>query len=246
MLMRELARTAQLHAERRARPDLARALERLAAWQASRMGRTYADLAMQSRYADAIAFFQSDLYGAADFAQRDADLARVVPIMTRMLPGRVIATIAEAMELNALSQEIDLALLLRLPRADCTFTVAEYCNAYRRPGDRPARERQIGLIGAIGAGLDDYVRRPLIHSALVMMRRPARLAGLSVLHDFLERGFLAFRKLHGATEFLATIDRRERELMEAIFAGATAPFPEPLPPAPLAEQGAERPVAGAD
>jgi hypothetical protein len=86
----------------------------------------------------------------------------------------------------------------------------------------------------------------LIHSALVLMRRPARLAGLSVLHDFLERGFVAFRKMHGATEFLATIDRRERELMEVIFAGATAPFPEPLPPAPSAAEGAERPVAGAE
>jgi hypothetical protein len=36
--------------------------------------------------------------------------------------------------------------------------------------------------------------------------------------------------MHGAAEFLATVDRRERELMEEIFAGATAPFPEPLPP----------------
>ena len=230
MLVRELARTAQLHAERRARPGLARALERLAAWQATRMSGTYADLAAQPRYADAIAFFESDLYGTSDFAQRDSDLARVVPVMTRMLPARVIATIAQAMELNALSHELDRALLQRLPRADGRLTVAEYCVAYRRPDDRPARDRQIALIGDIGAGLDDYVRTPLIHTALVMMRRPARLAGLSVLHDFLERGFVAFRKMHGATEFLATIDRRERALMEEIFAGATAPFPEPLPP----------------
>ncbi len=43
------------------------------------MATTYADLAAQPRYADAIAFFLSDLYGGADFAQRDADLARVVP-----------------------------------------------------------------------------------------------------------------------------------------------------------------------
>jgi hypothetical protein len=209
------------------------------------MGRTYADLALQPRYTDAIAFFQSDLYGASDFAQRDADLARVVPVMTRMLPGRVIATIAEAMELNALSHELDRALLQRLPRTDGNFTVAEYSEAYRRPDDRPARERQIGLIGEIGAGLDDYVRRPLIHSALVMMRHPARLAGLSVLHDFLERGFVAFRKMRGATEFLATIDRRERDLMEAIFAGATAPFPDPLAPEPAAERAA-RAGASAD
>jgi hypothetical protein len=42
----------------------------------------------RSRYADAIAFFLSDLYGGADFAQRDADLARVVPVAERgCFPG---------------------------------------------------------------------------------------------------------------------------------------------------------------
>ncbi len=246
MLVRELARTAQLHAERGANAGRARALARLAAWQAGRMSRTYADVATQPRYADAIAFFESDLYGAADFAQRDADLTRVVPVMTRMLPGRVIATIARAVELNALSQELDLALFLRLPRSDGIFSVAEYCVAYRHPGDRPARLHQIGLIGEIGAGLDDYVRKPLIRSALVLMRRPAQLAGLSALHDFLERGFVAFRKMRGAAEFLATIDRRERTLMDAIFAGATAPFPEPLSPAPPAANGAARRAEHAD
>jgi len=147
--------------------------------------------------------------------------------MMRMLPERVIRTVGRAAELNALSHELDRLLLLQLPRARGEFTVAEYCIAYRRMGNRPARERQIDLIGEIGAGLDVYVRKPLIHAALVMMRRPARLAGLSVLHDFLERGFSAFHRMGGATEFLATIDRRERELMNALFAGETACLPNP-------------------
>lgn len=220
----------RLHERRRADPGRARALERLASWQASRMERTYADLAGEPRYAGAIAFFQSDLYGAADFAQRDADLARIVPILARTLPRRLIATIAQATELNALSQELDEALLSRLPRADGFFSVAEYCAAYRSLPERDARERQIALIGEVGAGLDQYVRRPFIQSALTMMRQPARLAGLAVLQDFLERGVKAFRKMHGAQEFLTTIDRRERALMAAIFAGDDAPFAEPPMP----------------
>jgi hypothetical protein len=118
-----------------------------------------------------------------------------------------------------------------LPTADGVFTVAQYCTAYRSPGDRPTRSRQIGLIGEVGAGLDSYVEKPFIRSALAMMRRPARVAGLAVLHDFLERGFLAFRKMQGATEFLATIDRRERALLAAIFEGDNAPFVEPVLPA---------------
>jgi hypothetical protein len=230
-LRRALERMAQLHAERRVDPARNDALERLGVWQATRMRNTYADLAGNPRYADAIAFFQSDLYGSADFAQRDADLARVLPILTRMLPARVIETVAEAMELNVLSHELDRDLMTRLPTADGVFTVAQYCTAYRAPGVRAARLRQIVLIGEVGVGLDSYVEKPFIRSALAMMRRQAGLAGLAVLHDFLERGFHAFRKMRGATEFLATIDRRERALLAAIFDGDDAPFPDPGLPA---------------
>jgi len=227
-LIRELAHVALLHEERRANPRLARALEQVGFWQALRLTQTYADLDAQPRYTDAIEFFETDLYGSADFSRRDADLARVVPILVRTLPERVIATIAQAMELNTLSQELDRALLARLPRADGEFTVAEYCRAYRLMGNRAGRERQISLIADIGGALDRYVRAPLLYAALVMMRQPARLMGMQVLHDFLERGFTAFRKMHGADEFLATIRERETALMNAIFDGDNAPFPDPL------------------
>ena len=135
--------------------------------------RTYADLAAQPRYADAIAFFLSDLYGGADFAQRDADLARVVPIMTRMLPGRVITTIARG-------DGAQCAFAGARPRRSfrgCREPTASLPSPSIAPPtgglpERAARERQIGLIGKIGAGLDDYVGEPFIQSALAMMRQP--------------------------------------------------------------------------
>jgi len=222
-----LAHVIRLHDARRANPALGRSLERLARWQALRLRQTYADLEAQPRYAAAVDFFEADLYGGADFARRDADVARIAPIMVMMLPARVIGTVAAAMEVNALSQELDRALLAHLPRGEAPFTVAEYCSAYRRMDDRPARERQIRLINEIGTALDRFVRKPLIHGALVMMRQPAKLAGMSVLHDFLERGFDAFRTMKGADEFLATIVGRETALMDAIFGGAVAPFADP-------------------
>ena len=227
-LIRELAHVALLHDERRAIPRLAGALERLALWQALRLTQTYADLEAQPRYADAVEFFETDLYGSADFSRRDADLARVVPILVRTLPERVIATIAQAMELNALSQELDRALLARLPSPDRPFTVTEYCRAYRLMNNRAGRERQIHLIVDIGAALERYVKTPLLRVALVLMRQPAKLAGMLVLHDFLERGFMAFRKMNGASEFLATILARETEMMNTVFDGDNAPFADPL------------------
>jgi len=227
-LIHQLERVAQLHADRHADPILASALDRLGQWQAKRLRMTYDDLAQQPRYLEAIEFFQADLYGGGDFSQRDADLARVVPVMVRMLPARVIGTIAHAMELNVLSQELDRALLARLPRADGRFSVSEYCQAFRKLGQRQNRERQIHLIVEIGSALDGYVNKPLIHAAMVMMRKPARLAGLGVLHEFLERGFNAFRRMGGAREFLATIATRETALLDAVYGGDMAPFSDPL------------------
>jgi len=237
-LAQELAHVARLQAERDANPILAGALQRVAMWQGRRLRMTYEDLAAQPRYADAILFFQTDLYGSGEFARRDADLARIVPMMVRMLPERVLAIVAKAVELHALSQTLDRSLVARLPRADGQFSVAEYCKAYRRTGKRPERERQIRLIGEIGGGIAEFVKKPLIRTGLRVMRQPARMAGLSALQDFLERGFVAFKKMGDATEFLATIDTRERTLMEELLVGETVPFPDPLQPRAPATPGA--------
>jgi len=226
-LIEQVRRVQRLHEEAAANPILAGALARLANWQARRLAQTYADLSAQPRYADAIEFFKSDLYGDADVARRDADAARVTSIMARMLPERVIATIAQAMELNVLSHELDRLVQKALPRADGHFSVADYASAYRRAGNMPQRQRQIFLIVEIGHSLDVFVRRPLIRTALAMMRGPAHLAGFGVLHDFLERGFNAFHKMGGADEFLETIRKRETAIHDAIAGGSNSPFPDP-------------------
>jgi len=72
-LLRELARVQQHHAERASNPELASALLHLGRWQSLRLRNTYADLEQTPRYATAMKFFEEDLYGGADFAQRDAD-----------------------------------------------------------------------------------------------------------------------------------------------------------------------------
>lgn len=227
-LVEQLRHAHRLHAQKAGNPILAGALDRLADWQSRRLLQTYADLAEHPRYADAIAFFRTDLYGGDELAQRDADLAKVVPVMVRVLPASAIETLAEAMELSVLSMELDRVLLEQLPRANGPFTVVEYCRAYRRAGNIPQRRRQIALIGSVGRSLDMLVHKPLVRSALAMMRKPARVAGFGSLQSFLERGFEAFRHMGGAKAFLDRIETRELEILEAIVAGATDPFPDPV------------------
>ena len=228
-LVAQLERVHALHVARAGNPILAGALDRLADWQSRRLAMTYADLARDPRYGAAIAFFQAELYGGKDFSRRDAELGRIVPAMSRLLPERVILTVARAMELNALSHELDAKLLDHLPRADAQFKVDEYCRAFRRAGRQPDRRRQVALIGEVGAALDRYVRLPMIRRALVLMRRPARAAGLGDLQAFLEAGFDAFHRMGGASTFLSTVAARESAVLDAIFGGSNAPFPEPPP-----------------
>ena len=229
LLVHQLECSRLLHQERGASAALAAALDRVAQWQARRLNATYSDLAADPRYAGAIAFFQSELYGPGDFSQRDADLARVVPIMIRVLPDAVVETVAMAMELSALSHELDHALVGKLD-ASAPFTVAEYCAAYRACDNRPDRRRQIDLIVQTGRALDRYVRQPMLGPLLAMMRHPARIAGLASLQEFLEGGFASFAGMRDVDAFLEAINTRETALMEAILSGDPAPFPDPADP----------------
>jgi hypothetical protein len=82
------------------------------------------------------------------------------------------------------------------------------------------------LIVDIGTAIDRSVSSAFVRAALPMMRQPARLAGLSALHDFLERGFAAFRRMGGAD---LRHDQRTRNATSGSDAdGANDPFPDPM------------------
>jgi len=202
--------------------------EALRAWQAQRLARTHADLLEAPRYRAAARFFLDDLYGAKDFSQRDGELARLVPMLSRVLPRGALETIADAVELDALSERLDLAMAVALDADPQVrgreIDDASYARAYRSAGSRVDRERQIALVEHIGRALDSLVRHPLIGRLLGAMEGPARLAGLTALHEFLASGFAAFRSMRGADAFLDQIRRREAGLMQRLYAGDPDPF----------------------
>ncbi|HUQ28211.1 MAG TPA: hypothetical protein VM051_06445 [Usitatibacter sp.] len=217
-----------LRALRALRGEGTRAPARLAElkrWQAQRLATTYADYAAQPRYRAATAFFIDDLYGAKDFSSRDQAMLRILPLMTRLLPASAVETAALAIELEALSEDLDHRLAAALPPG--AITQDGYAQAYRVSATRAERERQVELIDAAGHRLDEVVKKPMLGRTLTLMRRPARMAGLSDLQDFLERGFAAFREMKGADEFLDVVKRRETRILSGLFSGAARPFSSP-------------------
>ena len=205
-----------------------RELSQVRRWQAARLARTHADLLHNPRYRPAAEFFLDELYGDRDFRQRERDLARVVPIMTRVLPEPVLYTAALALELNALSHELDARLTRRLI-AEFGFSGelddAAYVAAYRASGDDAQRRHQLDLVEQLGRDLQRIVPKRFIHTALKLAKGPARLAGVGELHRFLEAGFRAFHHLGAeAGAFVTTITGRERAILERIRSG----HPHPL------------------
>ena len=203
------------------RPRPARLAE-LKAWQAQRLAQTYADLASQPRYEAATRFFLEDLYGPKDFSARDEELLKIVPVMQKILPAKAVETAALAIELEALSEALDHALAKAL--ASGPLDESSYAAAYRMSSTREERMRQIDLVEAVGRRLDALVKKPLIGGTLKLMRKPAHLAGLGDLQDFLEEGYRAFRTMNGCEEFLDALHARETAILNRLFSGASKPF----------------------
>lgn len=214
-----LVHLATVEAERAARaadPEFAARVDAIKHYQQRRFEHLYADLLDHPRYAGATRFFLDELYGPADFTQRDGQFARIVPALVRLFPAEVIDAVLTLAQLHALSEGLDSAMARALvaPRVDAPA----YVRAWQRCGQAAQREAQIALILRVGADLDRLTHNRLLRHTLRLMRAPARAAGLAALQSFLETGFDRFHAMRGADEFLRDIGRRERALAAALFA----------------------------
>lgn len=219
-LDRLLSRRRALETSVSVHPALRARLRELREWQAARLARTYCDFARDARYVKAVEFFLTDLYGPHDFGRRDRGLTAALSRFKRALPRSLLELLERAIELDVLTSELDRAVAERL--APGTITSATYLVAYRAAGQPGARQRQIDLIIEIGAALDDSLHKPAVGLALRLAHVPAHALGFGALQDFLERGFAAFKTMHGAERLLDAIRDRETQLSEAIFRGNAA------------------------
>lgn len=196
-------------------------------YQAARLRRSFAHFLDDPTRAPAATFFLGDVYGDRDFTRRDADIARILPTMRRLLPARLLETVSDAIELGALSQALDLRMVEALqtlaPRRR-KLDDALYAAAYRQVGRAGLRRRQMRLIGRVGRGFGKALKMRGVSALLAFSRGPARLAGLTELQGFLERGYAAFEALRNPDAFVAEIEREEGEVSRRLFAGDPDPY----------------------
>ena len=229
-LRKLLAQSAKLRRRQVLDGELTPGQHMMGLWQTARLETTYADLAATARYAAAVEFFKTDLYGARDFSQRDSDFERIYPVMVKFLSDGALLSVITAMELQTLTQSLDLKMaevligeLGAVPeRGAQAFTAEQYAAAYRICDNQADRIRQVELVYRAGEILDDVVKKPMIYRSVRLARKPAQMAGFGELQSFIERGFKAFRNMRGAREFIDTIRERELFIIEQIFSGEAA------------------------
>jgi hypothetical protein len=217
-----VAAVSSLRQETLADPLLREAVGEVKRLQSTRFAGTYADLLAGGPYADASRFFLDELYSDKDYAQRDAQFARIASAIEKFFPQQVAQTAVALARLHALTEDLDHALakawLVQSPDA---APPQRYVAAWRYLGRRPDRERQLAVVMEIGQQMARLTRTPGLRLMLKMMRGPAAAAGLGSLQRFLESGFDTFAAMagrpRGAEQFLDTVRSREAALIAALF-----------------------------
>ena len=130
LLLTELDRSAELRARVVEDAVFSERRARLRAWQAARLVRTHRDLLESRRFHDAAEFFLTDIYGPRDLSRHIEEVRRLVPVMTSALSDSGLATVAHAMELNALSESPDGAMVALGEKA-AHITDEAYAEPYR-------------------------------------------------------------------------------------------------------------------
>lgn len=202
----------------------------IADWQAQRLKATHEDLYRHPGYHTGLEFLLTDLYAPAGMTRRDDNIDRVFPKMVKWLPDNLLDTFAGLVELNLITQQLDLELAELCQHqglSPASLTGNDYCQVFRGSQRMDQRERQITLVAEVGQQLDRYVRNRTLGWLLTMSRAPAEMADLSDLHSFLHRGYSAFRKMDDVELLIDRLVTRERKVMDNILKGHPEPFDLP-------------------
>lgn len=216
---RAIARSNQLHSQYLDDPVLYESYDRFTRWQLDYMLPFFSDLLEPEGYAEAVDFVVSDLAGVG-ISERDRDIARAMPVIVRSLTTHPLETAAAAVELNARVLEINLdlcrALLVdgELPQI---IAEADYLVACRTVSSYEECMELVRLAVELGDTLKKLVRVPLIGGLLRTMRKPAHAAGFGALQEFLETGYLTFRRISDIDRFLELLHRRMDRVFDRIY-----------------------------
>ena len=216
---RAIARSNELHAEYLGDPGLYSSYDQFTRWQLDYMLPFFSDLLEPDGYAEAVDFIVSDLAGVG-ISQRDREIERATPVIVRSLPAHPLETAAAAVELNARALEINLGICRELlvdGELPPVISERDYCAACRKVSTYKECMDLVQLAVDLGETLKRLVRVPLIGGLLRTMRKPAHAAGFGALQEFLETGYVTFRRISDIDHFLEHLRERMSQVFGRIY-----------------------------
>ena len=199
-----------VHEQYRSDEESLRQFRHFINWQVAYLLPFFNEFETSPDTAAAVEFIVSDLMGSG-IAARDADVARIIPIMVRLLPENALQALASAMEVNARTLAINLANCRDLSeRTDISKGISErdFCAAFRRTTTLDECLELIDLTIVLGNTLKRLVRNRLLRMTLHAMHYPAHAAGFGAMQDFLEKGYTTFRAIDDVDYFLGQFAER--------------------------------------
>ncbi len=200
-------------------------LRRLQEWQGERLKHTHAHLLDDPVTAEGIQFLLDDVYGGRELLPVAREIRRALPKAMKLLPEKVMATSAAALEAAILTQELDEAVTQTLGEAlDQPLTEMTYLKGFRQDHHHNDRLRQVQLVAELGHRLDRYIRSRMLHATFRMVRKPVHAAGFSNLYDFMDRSFRVMKPVPSVGLLLEQLAAREEAIMQKVYAGHPTPF----------------------
>ena len=200
-------------------------LRRHQEWQGERLKHTHAHLLDDPVTAEGIQFLLDDVYGGRELLPVAREIRRALPKAMKLLPEKVMATSAAALEAAILTQELDEAVTQTLGEAlDQPLTEMTYLKGFRQDHHHNDRLRQVQLVAELGHRLDRYIRSRMLHATFRMVRKPVHAAGFSNLYDFMDRSFRVMKPVPSVGRLLEQLAAREEAIMQKVYAGHPTPF----------------------
>jgi len=199
-----------VHEQYRSDEESLRQFRHFIKWQVAYLLPFFSEFESRPDTAAAVEFIVSDLMGSG-ISARDADVARIIPIMVRLLPDNALQALASAMELNARTLAINLANCRDLSeRTDISKGISErdFCATFRSTTSLEECLELIDLTIVLGHTLKRLVRSRMLRMTLRTMHYPAHAAGFSAMQDFLEKGYTTFHAIDDVDYFLGQFAER--------------------------------------
>lgn len=190
-------------------------------FQIQRLTKTHKDLLDSPATSKAAHFFLEEIYGNKDLTQRDKELERFVPMIEKTFPLNTLEVIAKSMILDSLTELLDAKMVQTL---GINFDENAYIDAFREKTSQEDRSKQLKLLQEIGSSLCYLVQIPFLSTTLKLMTIPAKIAGLSHLHEFLYTGFYTFKETYQPQKFVNILIERETKIFNHIYGKQNNPF----------------------